>query len=251
MIHAENYFGASGAHHRALSAIADICPISVHGVGLSIGSAQGLDPDHLEAFANVVKRYQPTLVSEHLAWNAIGTVKFPDLLPLRYDDVALAVVIANIDQIQGRLGRTILIETPARYDALGQDPLTEAEFITAMAARTGCGLLLDVNNIFLTAQNLRFDPLDYLRALPLHLTGEIHLAGHDPDPLMPGLLIDTHRGPAADPVLGLYKIVLEMIGPRPTLIEWDNETPSAEILMLEAAKARDLMMQKVNQSHAA
>ncbi len=249
-IHAENYFDAAGRHAHALSAIANICPISIHGVGLSLGSAQGLSADHLEPLARLVERFQPAQVSEHLAWNAAGPYHLPDLLPITYDSVGLEITAENIARTQDRLRRTILIETPSRYDQGESDPLAEADFITALCAQTGCGILLDVNNIYLSAQNLRFDAAAYLAALPLDRIGEIHLAGHDRDLNVANLLIDTHRGPVCDDVWSLYQSALMRFGPKPTLIEWDTDPPSARILMDQAARA-DHFIDGCRLTHAA
>lgn len=240
-IHAENFFDAGGLPHRALTAIRGHHALSVHGVGLSLGSAQGLDPDHLEALARVVARYEPALVSEHLAWNAVDGFRLPDLLPLPYDAESLAIVAANVAATQDRLKRSILVETPARYADLNQDPLAEAHFLTDLIARAGCGLLLDANNIHVSSVNLGFDALDYVRALPLDAVGEIHLAGHGADPLVPGLLIDTHGARVADPVWALYAEVLALTGPKPSLIEWDTDVPALAVLLDEARRAEDLM----------
>ena len=249
-IHAENYFGAAGRHAHALAAIAAICPISIHGVGLSLGSAQGISGDHLECLALLVERFEPAQVSEHLAWNAAGPYHLPDLLPITYDSVGLEITADNIARTQDRLRRTILIETPSRYDQREIDPLAEADFITELCAKTGCGILLDVNNIYISAQNLGFEPKTYLAALPNDRIGEIHLAGHDRDLNIEGLLIDTHRGPVCDAVWSLYQSALLRFGPKATLIEWDTDPPPAGILLEQAAHA-DRFIAECRLNHAA
>ena len=242
-IHAENYFDAAGRHAHALNAISELCPVSIHGVGLSLGSAHGLSGDHLETLARLVDRYQPAQVSEHLAWNAAGPYHLPDLLPIKYDSIGLEITAENIQRTQDRLGRIILIETPSRYDQSETDPLAEASFIAALCAKTGCGVLLDVNNVYISAQNLRFDAQAYLSALPGDKIGEIHLAGHDRDLNIDDLLIDTHHGPVCDAVWELYQSALLRFGPKPTLIEWDTDPPSAHILMDEASRADGFIAQ--------
>jgi uncharacterized protein (UPF0276 family) len=250
-IHAENYFDATGAYHRALSGIREICPVSIHGVGLSLGSAQGLDDSHLDQLAALVARYRPALVSEHLAWNAAGDWRLPDLLPIRYDETARVVLIENIDRTQTRLGRPILIETPARYSDLDQDPMAETDFINDIVKATGCGVLVDVNNVYVAANNLGFDARAYLRAMPWQQVGEIHLAGHDRDQLISNLLIDTHHGPVSDEVWALYRYALDLGGPKPSLIEWDTDAPATDVLMQEADKANQILATKPGLTHAA
>ena len=249
-IHAENYFDAAGRHAHALDAIVEICPVSIHGVGLSLGSAHGLSSDHLETLARLVARYQPAQVSEHLAWNAAGSYHLPDLLPVTYDSVGLEITAENIQRTQDRLSRAILIETPSRYDRSESDPLAEAGFIAELCAQTGCGILLDVNNVYISAQNLHFDANAYLSALPADKIDEIHLAGHDRDLNIDDLLIDTHHGPVCDAVWELYQSALFRFGPKPTLIEWDTDPPSARILMEEALRA-DGFLAKSRLHHAA
>jgi len=242
-IHAENYMGAGGPPHRALEAIRRDHPVSLHGVCLSIGAPQPLDAAHLARFADLVRRYQPALVSEHLAWSTHETVYFNDLLPLPLTEATLASVCEHIDQVQEAIGRPLLLENPSTYLPFRESTMRETEFIRAVARRTGCGLLLDVNNVFVSATNHGFSPLDYLSDFPLGLVGEIHLAGHaeqsddEGDPL----LIDSHDRPVADAVWSLFESVVARAGPIPTLIEWDSEIPEWPRLEAEAAAAQRLL----------
>ncbi|MDO6965303.1 MNIO family bufferin maturase [Rhizobium alvei] len=238
-VHAENYMGAGGHPHRLLSAMRREFPLSVHGVGLSIGSEQGFDPEHLNRLAQVVDLYEPALVSEHLAWSTHETVFYNDLLPVPYNQRTLAQVVRHVDQVQERLGRRILIENPSTYVAFEASDLSETTFITEISARTGCGLLLDVNNVQASATNNGYDPYRYLTEFPLHLVEEIHLAGHAEDLDDDGapLLIDSHDRPVADPVWEMFAFVIRRTGPLPTLIEWDNDVPDWSILRKEAQRA--------------
>ncbi|MGA0539206.1 DUF692 domain-containing protein [Neotabrizicola sp. VNH66] len=243
-IHAENYMGAGGAPHAMLRALRRDWPLSVHGVGLSIGGTRGLDPAHLARLKTLCDRYQPESVSEHLAWSSHGAAHLADLLPLPYTEETLALVSAHVDQLQDRLGRRILLENPASYLAFAQSTLTEPEFLHQVARQTGCGLLLDVNNVFVSCTNLRTAPADYLAAFPLHLVGEIHLGGHAAEDLPSGpLLIDTHGAPVADPVWALLATVIARTGPLPVLVEWDNDVPDWPVLRAELARAAALLGQ--------
>lgn len=248
-VHAENYMGAGGPPHAALTKIREHFPISVHGVGLSIGSEHGLDPQHLERLAKVVERYQPGLVSEHLAWSTHDNHYYNDLLPVPYDQPTLDRVIAHISQVQDHLKRPILLENPSTYVAFAQSTMSETDFITEIARRSGCGLLLDINNVFVSAINHQFSPEEYLQDFPLGHVGEIHLAGHAEDQDENGntLLIDAHDRPVADPVLALYKNVIETIGPTPTLIEWDSDVPDWPTLRREAQLADRVLADVANQ----
>jgi hypothetical protein len=237
-VHAENCMGAGGAPHAMLDALRADHALSVHGVGLSIGGAGPLDPDHLARVARVVDRFQPASFSEHLAWSSHGAAWLNDLLPLPYTDATLAAVCAHVDQVQDRLGRRMLLENPATYITFTQSTWDETAFLAEIARRTGCGLLLDVNNVFVSAVNHRFDPRAYLAAFPLQAVGEIHLAGHDTEDLPSGpLLIDSHGRPVADPVWALYAEVIARTGPLPTLVEWDTDVPAFDVLLEEAARA--------------
>ncbi|WP_296708653.1 DUF692 family multinuclear iron-containing protein [Rhodoblastus sp.] len=238
-IHAENYMNAGGPNHRWLAAIRERHAISVHGVGLSLGSTEKLDRDHLARLKQVVEGAEPALVSEHLAWCDFSGRVFPDLLPLPYDDSALRRVADKIDAVQQALGREILIENPATYLRFRGDALSEPQFLAELCAIAGCGLLLDVNNVHVSAINHGFDAEEYLDAFPLERVGEIHLAGHAETRDSQGaFLIDDHGGPVAEEVWALYRHVISRAGPRPTLIEWDNNIPDWPVLLGETLKAR-------------
>jgi uncharacterized protein len=238
-IHAENYMGKGGAPHAALALIRQEYPLSVHGVGLSIGGAGPLDAEHLRRLASVVARYEPALVSEHLAWSTHEETYFNDLLPVPYTEEVLDRVVEHVDQVQETIGRQMLLENPSTYVAFEQSTMSELEFIKAVAQRTGCGLLLDINNVFVSATNHDFSPETYLDRFPLALVREIHLAGHasEEDDFGAPLLIDAHDRPVADEVWALYDRVIESTGPIPTLIEWDNDVPAWHVLKSEAAAA--------------
>jgi uncharacterized protein (UPF0276 family) len=242
-VHAENYMGAGGLPHRALTAIRENWPLSVHGVGLSIGAERELDADHLARLKAVVDRYQPGLVSEHLAWSTHDTTYFNDLLPVPYTEEVLARVVAHIDQVQTHLGRTILMENPSTYVAFAQSEMSEIEFITQMQQRTGCGLLLDVNNVHVSANNQQYDAQAYIDDFPIAHVGEIHLGGHAEDRDDAGglLLIDAHDRAVADPVWGLYGHLIGKAGPLPTLIEWDNDVPEWDVLKADADAAEAML----------
>jgi uncharacterized protein (UPF0276 family) len=240
--HAENYFNQGGVRHQMILAIAERYPISLHGVALSLGSAEGLNPDHLNRLAALVAEINPPLVSEHLAWSRSQGIYYNDLLPLPLTEESLDVVCANVDRVQDRLGRTILIENPSGYLPLGMSALNEADFLARIVARTGCGLLLDVNNLFISAANLGTDVEAWLSAIPSAAIGEIHLAGHaQGGTLERPLLIDTHGAPVAGAVWSLYEDVVRRFGPRPTLIEWDSALPSLETLLGEARLAQAIL----------
>lgn len=242
-VHAENYMGAGGPPHRALEAIRRDHPLSLHGVCMSIGGPQPLDKAHLARFRGLVARYQPAMVSEHLAWSTHGTSFFNDLLPLPYTEATLRHVCDHIDQMQEAIRRPILLENPSTYLAFTETTMSETDFIRSIAARTGCGLLLDINNVFVSATNHGFSALDYLADFPLSRVGEIHLAGHDAQADDDGapLLIDSHDGSVADAVWKLYEIVIQRCGPMPTLIEWDSKIPDWPVLQAEAAAAQAIL----------
>lgn len=251
-VHAENYMGDGGLPHRALGQIREIYPLSVHGVGLSIGAERDLDQAHLQRLKTVVDRYQPGMVSEHLAWSTHDTVFLNDLLPVPYTEMVLARVVEHIDQVQTVLGRPILLENPSTYVAFSESEMPEVEFISQMQKRAGCGLLLDVNNVHVSATNQRYDPIEYLDAFPLQPVGEYHLGGHalDTDDEGNPLLIDAHDREVADQVWSLYEYVVAKAGPRPTLIEWDNDVPNWATLKSEVDLA-DAILLKKRQHHAA
>lgn len=238
-IHAENYMGAGGPPHRYLTAIRERYPLSLHGVGLSIGGAGALDADHLARLRAVHDRYEPALFSEHLAWSSHGGSYFPDLLPLPYTGETLAIVCAHIDQAQEALGRPMLLENPATYLTFETSTMSELDFLAETVRRTGCGLLLDVNNLFVSATNQGFSAEAYIDAFPVAAVGEIHLAGHaqDRDETGATLLIDAHDRAVSDPVWELYRRTLSRTGPVPTLIEWDNDVPDWPVLFAEARAA--------------
>ncbi|WP_369959506.1 DUF692 domain-containing protein [Pseudomonas benzenivorans] len=242
-VHAENYMVAGGPFHHYLSQIRERYALSVHGVGLSIGGEQPLDGEHLERLAALLERYQPHAFSEHLAWSSHGEVFLNDLLPICYDDVTLDRVCAHVDQVQSRLQRQMLLENPATYLEFAGSTLDEASFIGEVVRRTGCGLLLDVNNIYVSCINHHWDAQAYLRALPLDAVGEIHLAGfaEDRDAAGDRLLIDNHGAPVDDAVWRLYQAALQLIGPCPTLLERDNAVPALAVLVEEAQRAQALL----------
>ncbi|MEX0696681.1 MAG: DUF692 domain-containing protein [Dongiaceae bacterium] len=242
-IHAENYMGAGGPPHDALSRIRRDHPVSLHGVCMSIGGPQPIDKTHLGRFKTLVDRYEPALVSEHLAWSTHETTYYNDLLPLPYTEASLAHVASHIDEVQTAIGRPILLENPSTYVTFPESTMSETEFIREVARRTGCGLLLDVNNVFVSATNQGYDALGYLADFPLAQVGEIHLAGHaeQTDDEGERLLIDSHDGPVADAVWKLYDIVIGRRGPVPTLIEWDSEIPEWPALKAEAAAAQAIL----------
>jgi uncharacterized protein len=242
-VHAENYMGAGGPPHRYLSAIREDWPISLHGVGLSIGADRPLDRDHLQRLKALVDRYAPGLVSEHLAWSSHDCGFLDDLLPVPYTDESLARIVDHIDQTQEVLGRQLLLENPATYLAFEESTWQEVDFIAAVAQRTGCGLLLDVNNVYVASINQAWDPRAYIDAFPLGAVKEMHLAGHtrESDEQGQPLLIDTHDRPVADIVWDLYAHVVRKTGPMPTLIEWDANLPDWPTLAAQARQADTVM----------
>lgn len=238
-VHPENYMGEGGPPHRHLSAIRRDYPLSLHGVGLSIGGDGALDEAHLGRLKALVERYEPGLVSEHLAWSTHEGVFFNDLLPLPYTAATLARVAEHIDRVQELLGRRILLENPSSYLAFEASTMSETGFLADLVRRTGCGLLLDVNNVFVSAENLGFSPEDYIADFPLQALGEIHLGGHSTE--ADGLLIDAHDRAVADPVWALFRHVLSLTGPVPSLVEWDNDVPDWPVLLGEARAAQALL----------
>lgn len=242
-IHAENYMGDGGTPHRLLTAMRERFPVSLHGVCMSIGGLGDLDPNHLARFADLVHRYEPALVSEHLAWSTHDDVFLNDLLPLPYTTETLSRVCTHIGQVQEAIGRPILLENPSTYLLFEESTYSETDFLEEVVDRTGCGLLLDVNNVFVSATNHGMSATDYLAEFPLEHAGEIHLAGHAEQDDGEGhvLLIDSHDGPVADAVWKLYEIVISQCGPVPTLVEWDNDVPDWHLLKSEAAAARAIL----------
>ena len=238
-IHAENYMGAGGRPQAQLAVLAARFPVSVHGVGLSIGGEAPLDAAHLGRVAALCDRVRAARFSEHLAWSTHDGAFLNDLLPLPFTRTTLDRVAAHVDQVQQALGRQMLLENPSSYLAFEDSEMAETDFLARLVARTGCGLLLDVNNVFVSALNLGFRPRGYLDAFPLEAVGEIHLGGHaeETDGHGAPLLIDDHGAPVADPVWALLGDVLARTGPRPVLIEWDTEVPDWPVLRAEAARA--------------
>lgn len=241
-VHTENYMGGGTAMHY-LETIRRDTPISLHGIGLSLGSADGLDRSHLERIRRVAERIEPGLMSEHIAWSAVGGTYLADLLPLPMTEEALDVVCRHVDQMQNYLKRRILVENPSTYIRFAHSTIPEWEFVAAVAQRTGCGILCDINNIYVSAHNHGWDAFAYLAALPPALIGEIHLAGHSVRTLADGatLRIDDHGSRVVDDVWRLYQSALARFGPIPTLIEWDNEVPPLEVLLHESSQAADLL----------
>lgn len=242
-IHAENYMGDGGRPRAQLRHLAERFPISVHGVGLSIGGEGPLDPEHLQRLKKLCDWLNPSSFSEHLAWSTHDSQFLNDLLPLPYTETTLARVADHIDEVQDILGRRMLLENPSSYLSFSESTLAETQFLDEIARKTGCGLLLDVNNVFVSACNLGADPHSYIDDFPLDMVGEIHLGGHDEDEDDHGspLLIDSHRLQVADPVWSLYGYTIAKAGPRPTLIEWDNDVPEWPILEAEAKRASSLL----------
>ncbi len=242
-VHAENYMGAGGPPHAQLGALRERYALSIHGVGLSIGSMQPLDRDHVARLKKLCDRYQPESFSEHLAWSSHGEVYFNDLLPLPYTQETLARVAEHIDEVQTVLGRTMLLENPSSYVGIAESTISEADFLAELSKRTGCGLLLDVNNVFVSAKNHARNPQLYLDSFPLDRVREIHLGGHDEETDDSGapLLIDTHGSPVAAAVWTLYARVIARTGPIATLIEWDNDVPAWSALRAEAVVAQAML----------
>ena len=247
-VHTENYMGG-GPSVRTLEAIRRDYPVSLHGVGLSLGSAEELDADHLRRVGNLVRRIDPGLVSEHLSWSIVDGVYLGDLLPLPLTEEALDTVCRHVDRLQALLQRRILVENPSSYLRYAHSTIPEWEFLTALAQRTGCGILCDVNNIYVSACNHGWDAMAYLDALPATAVGEIHLAGHSLKQLEDGrsLRLDDHGSCVAPAVWDLYAQALDRFGPVPTLVEWDTNIPPLEVLLAEAARAGALLE---NASHA-
>jgi hypothetical protein len=238
-VHAENYMGAGGPPHRHLSEIRSRYPLSLHGVGLSIGADRPLDTEHLRRLAQLSQRYEPSLLSEHLAWSSHGQAFYNDLLPLPYTAETLACVVDHLDQVQETLGRQLLLENPATYLVFAGNTYFEVDFISEVVRRSGCALLLDVNNVYVACSNHGWDADRYIEQFPLAHVRQIHLAGHGEDVDQYGrrLLIDSHDCPVAPAVWALYARVIEQIGPTPTLIEWDAQLPEWPQLQAEAARA--------------
>jgi uncharacterized protein len=243
-IHAENYMGAGGPPHHLLRRIRADYPISVHGVGLSIGGAGPLDRNHLRRLKQLIDTYQPALFSEHLAWSSHDGVFLNDLLPLPYNDISLAHVCAHVDEAQNFIGMRLLLENPSIYVVFNAKTMEETDFLRAVARRTGCGLLLDVNNVYVSAINHGFDATAYIDTFPVEFVGQVHLGGFadDCDSAGTRLLIDNHGRPVNEAVWQLYRRLLARQCFAPTLIEWDNNVPPFAVLADEAARARSALI---------
>lgn len=250
-VHAENYMGSGGAPHAALARLRQDYPIFVHGVGLSIGGLGPLDRNHLARLKAVVDRYEPQFVSEHLAWSSHDNTYFNDLLPVPYTREVLARVVAHVSEVQDRLGRSILLENPSTYVAFEQQEMSETDFVRDVAERSGCGLLLDVNNVFVSATNHGYSPERYLADFPMERVREIHLAGHATEQDEEGarLLIDSHDRPVSSEVWSLYEKVIASRGILPTLIEWDNDVPAWSVLKREADAADAILARHATPAH--
>ncbi len=249
-VHAENYMGDGGRPHAQLALLRRDYAISIHGVGLSIGGAGPLNTDHLARLKRLCDQYQPESFSEHLAWSSHDNGYLNDLLPLPYTAETLGIVCDHIDLVQATLGRQMLLENPSTYVLFAQSTMDEVGFLAEVVRRTGCGLLLDVNNVIVTSTNHRMDARAYLADFPLHAVGEVHLGGHTEESLPSGpLLIDAHGTPVAEPVWALYAEVIARIGAKPTLVEWDSNVPPFDVLLAEAARA-DLVLRGVGAGYA-
>jgi uncharacterized protein (UPF0276 family) len=238
-LHPENFMNAGGLPHRYLEAIAGQYAISMHGVGMSLGSADGIEEEHLKRLKALVDRYQPAQVSEHIAWSHGREIFHNDLLPIPYTQESLSCLCQNIDRVQNALGCQILVENPSTYLAFANAEMTEPEFLNEMQNRTGCGLLLDVNNIYVSGVNNGFDPYGYIDGLNLDAIGEIHLAGHSEEHIgTETLLIDDHGSPVTEAVWALHAYLLQKLSsPKPVLIEWDTDVPDFEIMKSQASQA--------------
>ncbi len=242
-VHAENYMGAGGPPHRHLTALRERYPLSLHGVGLSIGADRPLDEGHLLRLKHLNERYEPGLFSEHLAWSTHDTTFLNDLLPVPYTGETLARVSEHIDEVQQTVGRQMLLENPSTYLTFEESTWSEIDFIAEVARRTGCGLLFDVNNVYVSSTNQEWDPVAYIEAYPLKHVREIHLGGHAPEIDEAGrpLLIDTHDREVDEIVWGLFRHTIGLLGPVPTLVEWDADVPDWPTLQAEAGRAEAVL----------
>ncbi|MEO6744291.1 MAG: DUF692 domain-containing protein [Caldimonas sp.] len=244
-VHAENYMVAGGPRRAWLEAVRREHPLSLHGVSLSLAGSEPVDPVALAAFARLVRDLEPALVSEHLAWSRFGGAHYPDLLPFPRTSEALTQVCANVSRVQDAIGRPIAIENPSHYLALEGHDFGEVEFLTHLARRTGCSLLLDINNVFVSARNTGASAERYLDTIPADRVVEVHLAGHHPDPTYgQRLLIDSHDAPVAPEVWALFERFVARAGPRPTLIERDAQLPAFDVLMAERDRAHGQLHQR-------
>ena len=247
--HSENYFSAGGPNLYYLEKAAEIYPISLHGVGLSLGSADGLNKEHLTKLKKLVDYINPFLVSDHISWSHTNGVHIPDLLPVPYTEEALDIICTNIDHMQNELGRQILAENPSSYLAFKESAISEVGFLKEIVARTNCRILLDLNNILVSEHNINLDAAHYLNEIPTDIVGEIHLAGYHTNVLENGkeVRIDTHGYPVYDELWDFYRTAIQKLGPVPTLIEWDTDIPELDTLVAEAKKA-DVIQQEASQS---
>jgi len=242
-IHAENYMGDGGRPLAQLRALSEKFALSVHGVGLSIGGEMPLDRDHLARLKKLCDWANPASFSEHLAWSTHDSEFLNDLLPLPYTEATLSRVADHISQVQDTIGRQMLLENPSSYLAFDESTLSETDFLSELTHRTSCGLLLDVNNVFISAKNLALSPRDYIDAYPVDAVGELHVGGHEEDSVgfNQPLLIDSHSRPVVDPVWDLLAYTLDRTGPKPVLVEWDNDVPDWPTLRAEAERAADVL----------
>lgn len=249
-IHAENYMGKGGSFHHYLTKIREKFPLSVHGVGLSLGSNDGVCQRQLADLKLLIERYEPSLVSEHLSWSRHGMHSLNDLLPMPYTQESLQVFVDNISQTQDYLQRQILVENPSSYFELNYNEFAEQEFLLQVAKQSGCGILLDVNNVYVSAKNHAFDANTYIDSMTPDLVGEIHLAGHSVQTLLQGeVRVDDHGSRVCDDVWQLYQYTLDKVGAKPTLIEWDNDVPSWQELESQSAIAQrylELLVSKMS-----
>ncbi|MHA1597227.1 MAG: MNIO family bufferin maturase [Alphaproteobacteria bacterium] len=251
-VHTENYMGAGGPTHHYLEAIAEHYPLSMHGVGLSLGSADALDRDHLRAVREVVDRYNPALVSEHLSWSFSDGIFLNDLLELPLTQETLNLVTDHVSEFQDTLGRKVLIENPSSYLAYVSNGMSEPDFLNELTGRSGCGLLLDVNNVYVSSRNLDFSPEGYIDAIAPNIVGEIHLAGHSVTRHAGhDIHIDDHGSPVSDAVWDLYARALGHLGAIPSLIEWDTDVPDLSVLLGEASKADKIRNEEAAHASAA
>ncbi len=245
-VHSENFFGGGAPLHTLLR-VREHYPVSLHGVGLGLASVTPLDAAHLSALARLCADVQPAAVSEHLCWNAVDGMVINDLLPFPYTCEALDHVARRVDQVQEMLGRQLLVENLSSYLSFSHSEMTEGEFLAELTRRTGCGILFDVENLYVNARNLGVDADAFIKAIPAAAVKEYHLAGYS---MRDGCLVDTHDHPVYPEVWDLYESVLRHIGPRPTLLEWDTDIPELAVLMGEAAKARQ-RLEALEECHAA
>lgn len=246
-VHAENHMG-QGRGFDTLARVRQDNAISIHGVGLSLGGAEPPDAEHLNRFADLVRRIEPMLVSEHLAWSRIGGTFLNDLYPVRYDCEAFANIARNIEIAQQAIGRRILIENPSHYTGCADTPISETQFISALCRKTGCGLLLDVNNVVVSAHNLGFSARQWLAKIPAAIVGEIHIAGHTEED---GVLIDTHGAAVNGETWALYRDAIQRFGQVPTLLERDRDLPALDELVREAAQADAIAAEELGDIHVA